>query len=214
MKKIILWVGTGIVVTGVAFFIPSQTGSIWPSVIASSIAVFVYLIVLMVVMLPKITSGTKRKMMGWTLSLLIIGSAVSAAISYVSTQRQADTLSEIRYTIDSKVAELYVKKPMLKTLRAYHSEDRVDDSAIGSLFVQKYDSLITKDSLFAHEGIKDNKMLTIYLAKANQDSIVLITESSYIDGKNADYQNFSGARGQYQTKGILTTNGVHYERTN
>jgi len=214
MKKIILWVGIGIIVTLVAFFIPEQSGSIWPSVIASSIAALIYLLVLMIMMLPKITSSSKRKVIGWTLSLVIFGSAVSAIISYVGTQRQADTLSEIRYTIDSKVAELFVKKPMLKTLQAYHAEKRADNSSIGSLFVQKYDSLITEDSLFAHEGISDNEMLTIYLAKANADGIVLITESSYIDGKNANYQNFSGAKGQYQTKGVLTTKGVHYERTN
>ena len=213
MKKIFWWIAGGIFFTAGAFFIPAQTASIWPSVIWANVAALVYMSVFMWVWLPRVESNVKRRAIAGTLGLLAVFSVASAAISYEGTQRQLDILPEIRRTIDSSIAKHSIQEPLLETLRAYHRGAN-GKSDVGNVFVQKFDSLITDDSLFVSKTVESNELLTIYFAKADADSVILIAESGYIDGKNARYKNFSGAKGRYQTRGILTSKGVYYERTN
>lgn len=213
MKKIFWWIAGGISFTAGVFFVPAQTGSIWPSVIWASLAALVYMSVFMWVWLPGVESEVKRKAIAGTLGVLAVFSVGSAAISYEGTQRQLEVLPEIRHTIDSSIAMHSIQEPLLKTLRAYHrgADGKAD---IGNVFVRKFDSLITDDSLFSSKTSESNELLTIYFAKADADTVILIAESGYMDGKNARYENFSGAKGRYQTRGILTSKGVSYERTN
>lgn len=42
MKKIFFWISGGAILTTVAFFIPEQSGSMWPSVIAGATVAFLY----------------------------------------------------------------------------------------------------------------------------------------------------------------------------
>ncbi len=213
-KNIFVWIMGGIMVVAGAFFIPEQSGSMWPSVILSSVAAFLYTVVFSFVWLKEIESSVKRKAIGWTLTVLVVFSFASAAISYEGSSRQTDLLPEIRTTIETNIAETYIKEPLLKTLRAYRVERESDDISLESLFKSSYDSLITNDGIFTHSDLKDDATLTIYVSQINSDSVSLIAESEYIDGRDPEFQNFSGNAGQYQTKGILTKEGVHYERTN
>lgn len=125
MKKLILWITGGAAVVVGAFFIPEQSGSMWPSVVLSALAAFLYIIIFSVVWLKKIESPVKRKAIGWTLTALVVFSFASAAISYEGSSRQTELLPEIRTTIETSMAEMYIKEPLLKTFRAYHMSRRV-----------------------------------------------------------------------------------------
>lgn len=74
--------------------------------------------------------------------------------------------------------------------------------------------MITEDSIFTHSNLGDDATLIIYVSQISSDSVSLIAESGYIDGRDPEFQNFSGDTGQFQTVGILTREGVRYERTN
>lgn len=213
MKKIIWWIVGGVFLTAIAFFIPEQSGSMWPSMISSSIVILLYLIVFLIFWLPEIESRTKRRAVAVTFAVIIIGSAVSATLSYKSSTNQLKVLPEIRTTIDAALAETFIKKPLLETLRMYHSSENTNRN-IGEIFTTKYDSLITRDSLFTYGSRSENQTIYMHVDEASSDRVVLIGESSYIDGNDADFDNFSGAAGRYQVRGILTLKGIDYERQN
>lgn len=203
-----------------AFFIPAQEGSIWPSIIAGGIASLVYLIALYIYGIRKIESSGKRKLVTVTLVLLIIFSIASAGISYEGSNRQTALLPEIRTTIETGMAETYIEEYLLKTMRTYYMEDKVgDNSGLGKIFHNKFDSLITEDRLLLYNGkdtYSDDEQtkMKIFVHTVKFDSIVLVAESGYMDGINSEFKNYSGAKGMYQTKGILTGEGIDYERTN
>ncbi|MDZ7681229.1 MAG: hypothetical protein U5J63_05805 [Fodinibius sp.] len=46
MKQIICWIIGGVLLTTVAFFIPEQAGSMWPSLMAASIVASAYLVLI------------------------------------------------------------------------------------------------------------------------------------------------------------------------
>ncbi len=213
MKNITLWMVGGIVLVGGAFFIPEQSGSMWPSVIWSSIAAAVYLLVFAYRWLDEITSGLKRRTIAVMLGVLIVGCGVFAVINYEQSVYQEQLLMQIRNNIEQDVAHIYINKPLHKTFRAYHTSDK-DKPNMGQLFAADYDSLVTNQGEFLYADTQDDESLQIYLSKAGPDSVVLIAESKVADARNADFQNFSGASGLWQVRGILTSKGVDYEREN
>jgi len=212
MKNIFLWMAGGTILTIGAFFIPEQTGSMWPSLILSGSVAFLYLGIFSVVWIRKIESQTKRRVIGSVIAIFLVFSIASAALSYVGSQRQKKTLADIHTSIESSLAETYVKEPLVKTLGSYYASP--PDGDIGKRFKSKYDSLISDDHIFKYVKKDSWRTLHVYVADIEPDSVVLIGESSYIKGKDDVFSNFSGAKGRYQVKGILTSKGVDYEREN
>lgn len=198
-----------------AFFIPEPSGSMWPSIIWGSVAALCYLTAFSVVWLKEVRSTVKKRAIGAALAILVVFSGISAALSYEGSTRQADLLPHIRSTIEMNVAHNYVKEPLIETLKTYSLEKESSDTAsIGQLFLAKYDSLIAEDHFFRYGALNPDQTLKLFVAEAGEDSIVVIAESRYLEGRQADFQNFSGAKGRYQTEGTLTEQGVRYERTN
>lgn len=220
-KSMFLWMAGGIILVVLAYFIPAQEGSIWPSVIAGGIASLVYLIVLYFYGMKKIDSCGTRKLVTTVLVLLVIFSIASASFSYVGTKRQTALLPEIRNTIEMGIAENYVKKHLLATMRAFYTGDRFDENAdLDTIFRTKYDSLITEENLLLYNGqdtYKDKEEdlpIKIFVKNIDPESVILVAESGYMKGENPEFENYSGATGYFQTKGILTKEGIRYERAN
>ena len=211
--KITTWLLTGVFFALGAFFIPEQSGSMWPSLFFSSSVVLLYLAAFCFVWLRRISSATSRKAIGWTLGILVICSGISAAFSYESSLRQKETLVNIRSTIERGIIQNYVNKPLLMTLRT-HAQGSGDTDNFGKLFRAEYDSLITGEGMLAYDKDRDDSTVFVYIAKASADSVVIIGESVYLDGEDPDFENYSGAIGKYQVKGILTSGGIDYERAN
>ena len=203
-----------------AFYLPSHGGSIWPSLISGGIATLAYLMAISFYGIRKIESSGKRKMVTTAMVLLVIFSIASASISYENTKRQMALLPQIRTTIETGIAETYIKKHLLKTMRAYYTEDKFgENTGLDEIFHTRFDSLITEGGLLLYDGKdtyseEDETEMQIFVHTAKTDSIVLVAESGYMDGLKPEFKNYSGAKGMYQTKGILTKEGIDYERTN
>ncbi len=214
MKKIITWIGVGILLSVVAFFIPEQSGNMWPSLIASAIVAGLYLIIFMAVWLRKINSAKKRKAIAITLTVFLVFSLASAVISYEGSVRQQETLSDIRVHLETNIVYHYIHEPLVKTLGKFY-DDEISEKNMGELFVTEYDSLINEDGVFAYGSQEpDEQTLFLYISKTSVDSVILVGESSYLKGTESDFDNWSGNKGRFQVRGILTKKGVDYERQN
>lgn len=212
MKKIFYWIIGGVLATTAAFFVPEQSGSMWPSLLAASVTAAVYLVVFLAVWIRKLSSSQTKKVVVVICTVLLVFSCASAVISYEGGVRQQRTLAEIKRTIEQGISYSYIHKPLIKTFAAYHDGNQ---EGLGTLFVSQYDSLITEDGVFQF-GRRNNAdpSLRLYVAKTTADSVVIVAESKDVDGRDKGFGNFSGARGKYQVRGILTSNGVDYERQN
>lgn len=219
-KTFLIWLAGGILLVNLAFFIPEQTGSLWPSIILSGSAAVLYLIVFAWFWVGEVNSSSRRQLIGWTIAVLLGFSLVSAGISYQSTDRQFQILDEIRFTIEKGISEVHIKEALLKTLRDYQNlKEENSMRSLGGLFYNNYDSLLTEEGRFLYDGTtrrgeKYDKNLKIFLAHSSADSVVLVAESFHIEGRDSTYGNLSGAVGKFQTRGVLTDNGVRYERIN
>lgn len=213
MKKIFYWMIGGAILTTVAFFIPEQSGSMWTSVIASVAVVMAYLVVFLAVWLRRLNIASKQKAIAVTCTILLVFSVASAVISYEGSVRQRVTLENIRSQIEGGLLYTFVHEPLIKLLAEMDMENG-NEVNVGRQFESRYDSLITENSVFEYGNRNDDQTLFLYVAKSNADSVVLVGESTYLNSKGSEFNNFSGAKGRHQVRGILTSKGVDYERQN
>ena len=213
MKKIFWWILAGIVLVCAAFFIPERAEGVWSSIIASSAVAFLYLLVFVVAWLNEINSSAKRKGIAVTFAVLFVFSLAWAVINYQASQRQQETFTKVRNQAEPEMMYSHIHEPLINTLGSFYASEE-NNKSLGELFVLKYDSLITKDSVFTVDSFLDEESVHLYLAATDADSVVIVGESEYLDGRRADFNNYSGATGRYQVKGILTSKGVDYERQN
>ena len=212
MKQIFYWMIGGVLLTTAAFFVPEQSGSMWPSVISASTVATGYLGIFLAVWLRKLSSSRKKTVIAVVCTTLIVFSGATAIISYEGSMRQQDTLVEIRETIERGISYNHIQKPLMDTFSTYHN---TGSNNMGQLFVSRYDSIITDDQAFQYEKRdEDEQTLFLHVAKTTADSVVLVGESTILNGRQSDFNNYSGSEGRYQVKGILTSKGIDYERQN
>lgn len=213
MIRKIIWIVGGLVITVAAFFIVDRSGSIWPAVITSSIVGTLFIIGFAFWWIGEIKSSTNRKAVIWVLAVMFLGSSVSATVSYISSNQQHDRLTHIRSHIEKEMLATYIHKPLLKTLRAYQRSDDKNPK-LDEIFYAEYDSLIQNSELKFADFNNNDPTTAFYVHKADEDTLILAGESSILDAKSENYQNASGAQGQFEMYGILTPNGISYERRN
>lgn len=214
MKKLI-WMAGGVIFVSAVFFIPGPYGNIWLSVMLSGLAALIYMTVISVLWLNKIDSWNVRMGITGTLAVVVALSVITGFVSYRNSLKESRNLASVRGSIEARYLRANINEPLLATLRTYRESGKNNPSvSIGSIFYLKYDSLIKKDSEFEYGDNRIYKTRHIYLAKNNADSVVLIGESTYLQGENPAFHNYSGKTGLYQVEGILTKKGVQYERTN
>lgn len=211
MKKL-LWIAGGALLIAVAFYVPGEMASVWKQLLYGTIAAGIFLTVF-ILFYPSDKSHKSNK---WRVtmasSILFVLFGIHYWTGQQEAQKQRQNLIDIRETIETGIAENYVKQILLQTLRAYQMQEDVDD--FGAVFRAKYDSLITDGRIKYVPGSDDEDALRIAVDRATADSVVLIAHSVYVPGKDADFQNYDGQTGHLQTKGILTEKGIEYERQN
>ena len=96
-------------------------------------------------------------------------------------------------------------------LREYYSvgENR------GETLSEVFDRIYIQDSIAVMElkqilGEDGN----IYFESPHNDEVIIIGQASLAKGINSEFVNYSGQKGEMQVKGVLTREGIKYERQN
>lgn len=213
MREKIIWIIGGAVFVSLAFLIPWESRGIWPSVLAGTVAAVVFVIAFAWRWVPEIASKEKRVSLYAGLAILLISLSVFTYSQYSISKLQGHILNTYRPSIEKVKAKAYVREPLLKTLRDFYQANE-ENEPIGEVFRNKYDSLITDGDLYHYPHYEKKNLLQIHVSKLTADSVVLVGEVRLTEGNDKAFANISGEEGYFQTKGILTKEGIRYEREN
>ncbi len=202
----------GIVLVCGAFIIPAKSAELWPALSAGGVASAVYLIVLLVFMLRMPIRGTKR----WLTVLVSVVVLGTTAYSWVSMKNygmwRKERLMDVRRLIGSGIRETKSSDYLLRTLDAYYRQGEHKRESLAEIFKNQNNGAVVGSNVHPAEYTGDETK--IFVEQLETDRIVLISQETFIKGKNPEFRNYDGKTGMVQDAYVLTAKGLAHESQN
>ena len=202
----------GIVLVCGAFIIPAKSAELWPALSAGGVASAVYLIVLLVFMLRMPIRGTKR----WLTVLVSVVVLGTTAYSWVSMKNygmwRKERLMDVRRLIGSGIRETKSSDYLLRTLDAYYRQGEHKRESLAEIFKNQNSGAVVGSNVHPAEYTGDETKF--FVEQLETDRIVLISQETFIKGKNPEFRNYDGKTGMVQDAYVLTAKGLAHESQN
>ncbi len=209
---IFLWLAGGISFVTIAFFLPPQTNELWPQFYSAGIAAIIYLIALLVYVLRKPISA-KARIITAICSFLVLGSAVFASIEAdMQSHWQQNKLLEIRGLIGREIMASQMPKQLLETLKIYYQQKQKESESLAQIFRRTNAGATVGSNIYTPAYPGDS--LKIIVQTLEPERVVLVSQETFIQGRDSLFGNYNGQKGMIQEKCTLTKLGVKYESEN
>jgi hypothetical protein len=208
----LLWIVAGVVVVSATFFLTPQTTELWPAINATGIAAAVYLVALLGYVLRKPLAMRQRLLVG------IIGIAVIGCTAFTWMKRQeqaqwqANQLMKIRAVIGRGIKTYEMAPLLLKTLDAYHRQGVRKSNTLADELKKQCPGAEVGANLHKPQGEWDE--LTVIVESLEPNRIVLVSQETYVKGRDPGFKNYDGKTGMLQEKFILTERGLTHVSEN
>ena len=207
-----LWVILTCVVVSSAFIVVIfQTWDVWLALNAAGVVVLLYLIGLTH---RAVRPPVSQKMRRLTIAVSIVvlaGVTGSWVTSFFVSGFQGPALHLIRKVIFHGVMVDALYAPALETLAEFHGQAAPEALSIGVIFQKNNPPLQPSGTLL---DTLDGEGDSVHLVANADSSIILIGQSSSIDGEDQDFGNFDGSLGKTQDRLRLTARGIWIEIQN
>jgi hypothetical protein len=128
------------------------------------------------------------------------------------THWQAAKIMEIRERIGRGRMSHQVPSPLIKTLAAYHQQGPKKKKTIGDVFRGFYSGATVGSNIYKPQWKGDR--LTIIVETLEPDRIALVSQETYVKGRDPNFRNLDGRIGMVQEKFILTERGITHVSEN
>jgi hypothetical protein len=208
----LLWIAAGVVVVSLAFLLAPRSTELWPALDAAGVAVAVYLIALLAYVLRKPLSTWLRILVGG-IALVVLGCTAFTWLSMEDqTLRQGEQVMRFR-KLAGRVRMYYeVPQPLLKTLEAYYQKGGAKNESLADMFRKLHPGVAVGSSI--HKPMWEGDPLRVMVEALDPDRIVLVSEETYVVGRDPNFRNYDGKTGIVQEKFILTEKGITHVSEN
>jgi hypothetical protein len=214
MRWIIAVVIASIVISAAFILCIRWTQDIWVATNTVGVLSFLYIAGLVYV---AVRPPASRKMRGWTLvvaGVVCIALGIAWTSMCLQTRFQYNALHMVRKVIFHGVMHVELQKRALETFAAYHQQSEPKERSLGDLFrehnpLEPGSSLL--DSLYEAQTEDGDR---VHLASLSDTLVVLIGQSTFVEGEDPSFRNFDGRMGMVQDQLRLTTKGVDIEIQN
>jgi len=208
----LLWIVAGVIMVSATFFLTPQTTESWPAINAAGIAAGIFLCALIAYVIRKPIVMKQRLLVG------IIGVVVIGCTAFTWMKReehahwQADQLMKIRAVIGRGIMTVGMAPPLLKVLDAYHRQGPRKLNTLADEFKKLYPGAAVGANVHKPEGEWDE--LTVRVESLEPNRIVLVSQETYVKGRDPGFKNYDGKIGMLQEKYTLTERGVTHVSEN
>lgn len=216
--KDLYWIAGASVLTGIAFFLPGTSGPLWASLMGAMAVVGLFFLGLLAHIIQNGQSTGEKALAIGTLALFA-GLALHVGLSsYERARWKRSLLTEhIRATVDQGNLDVHLNTPLLKTLKARYRED-TETNSLRRLFTRRYGDRLRPDSTlprFVPDDLQGEEFPVFYYDSTQaKGKVVLVGHSGSGNGKDPEFTNYDGSKGNLQYKSVLTPRGVRYVREN
>jgi hypothetical protein len=208
----LLWIVAGVILISATFFLTPQTTELWPAINAAGIAAGIFLFALLAYVLRRPLAMKQRLLVG-IIGIFVIG---CTTITWMKKQEQAhwqaDQLMKIRAVIGRGIKMADMAPPLLKVLDAYHRQGAKKLNTLAGEFKKSYPGAAVGTNIHKSQGEWDE--LTVMVESLEPNEIVLVSQETYVKGRDPEFKNYDGKIGMLQEKFILTERGLTHVSEN
>ena len=208
----LLWIAAGVILVSATFFLTPQTTELWPAINTAGIAATLYFVALMAYVLRKPLAAKWRMIFG-VISIVVIGCGAYRWMGMQEeTHWQVDLLMKIRAVIGRGISISEMPPMLLKTLDLYYRQDTKGAKTLAELFKQLHPGATVGTNIHKAEGEWDKT--TVMVETLEPYRIVLLSQETFVPGRDSSFKNYNGQTGMLQERFILTKKGLTHVSEN
>jgi len=208
----LLWIVGGVILVSLVFLLVPPAPDLWPSLNAAGIAGGIYLIAMLTYALRKPVETRLRIWIGIAAVVVLAAGAFTWVQMQNQTEWQAETLMKIRGLIGRGVMRYDMSEAALKTLEEFYREGGAKKESLADIFCRQNGGAAVGVNIHKPEWEGDQRQVIV--AKLEPATIELISQETYVKGRNPQFKNRGGQLGMIQEKFILTEKGITHVSEN
>jgi hypothetical protein len=208
----LLWIVFGVIVVSLVFFLTPPAMELWPSLNAAGIAGVVYLIAMLIYALRKPLEMRTRVLIGIATIVVIALGAFTWVRMEDQTRWQAETLMKVRGIIGRGVMVHDMRGATLETLDEFYHQRGVNKESLADIFRRQNTGAAVGSNIHKPEWGGDQWQVLV--TKLEPAMIELVSQETFVKGRDLQFKNHNGQVGMIQAKCILTEKGITYVSEN
>ena len=208
----LLWIVGGVIVVSLVFLLTPSSMELWPSLNAAGIAGAVYLIAMLTYALRKPLEMRVRAWIGIATIVVLALGAFTWVQMQSQTEFQAEMMMKIRGVIGRNVMRRYMSEVPLKTLNEFYQQRGPKKSSLADVFCKENPGTAVGANI--HRPEWEGDWWQVVVTKLEPARIELLSQETYVKGRDPQFKNRNGQVGMMQEKSILTEKGITYVSEN
>jgi hypothetical protein len=208
----LLWIAGGVIAVSSAFLLAPQSAELWPAANLAGVIAGVYLVALLLYALRKPLSAKLRILVGMVALVAMACTAFTWMRMEDQSRWQAEELMKIRAVIGRGIMKNEMPKPLLKTLEAYHQQGARKKKSLADVFRNLQPGVAACSNI--HKPMWEGDPMRVIVETLDPDRIVLVSQETYVKGRDPNFKNYDGKTGMVQEKFILTERGISHVSEN
>jgi hypothetical protein len=207
VSVMLLWIVGGVIVVSLVFFLIPPSPELWPSLNAAGIAGALYLVAMTLFALRKPLRTRLRIWVGLAAVVILALGLFTWTRMQQQTEWQKETLMKIRGVIGRGVMRMdMLSTAAIKTLDEFYRQHDATKQSLADIFRKEY--VGAAPGLNIHKPDWDGDVRQVIVAKLEPALIELVSQETYVKGRDPLFKNYNGQFGMIQEKVTLTEKGI------
>jgi hypothetical protein len=208
----LLWIVGGVIIVSLVFLVTPAATELWPSLNAGGIAGVVYLIAMLTYALRKPLEMKTRVWIGIGAIVVLLLGAFTWVRMQQQTEWQAETMIKIRGVIGRGVMRHYMSETSLKTLGEFYEQRGSKKESLADIFRKQNPGVSVGAN--THRSEWEGDWWQVVVARLEPAIIELVSQETYVKGRDPQFRNYNGQVGMIQERFILTEKGITHVSEN
>ena len=202
----LLWIVAGVILVSAPFFLTPQSTELWPALNAAGIAASIYVVAFLVYVLRKPLPTRTRLIVGLLAAFVLVCTAFTWTKMQEESEWLAKKLKDVREMIGRGIMISSIPPPLLKTLDAYHRQGARKTRSLADEFRELQGDVKVGSNIYKPQYGYDE--MKIIVETLEPDRVVLVSQETFVKGRDPAFRNYDGKTGMVQEKYILTERGL------
>jgi hypothetical protein len=203
----LLWVVCGVIVVSGVYLLTPASPELWPALNAAGVAGAAYLVAMTAFALRKPLGTRLRVSVGLAMVVILVLGAFTWTRMHEETEWHAKTIMKVRGVIGRGVMRMdMMSTAAVRTLDEFYRQQGTTKESLADVFRRLNKG--AAQGLNIHKPDWDGDVRQVIIAKLEPALIELVSQETYVKGRDPLFKNYNGQFGMIQEKVTVTVKGI------